>query len=261
MHKVAYGGVLYLLQGFYGLTDYFLVELDKPIFISPPILLYRLQPRKLIHALLILQDECFEALESISRKINTNDADMRSHVILSMVKVAAAEADVPDLPPSGSYRLTGLPALVLVFNVLLIHYVTMSISHIMTSNSYSSYRTCQYLWRKLQCYYHHCYYPHIAVRVQLKNDSGPDSYMGHYCWTTYNMYLTYYDYLHSVSKILIICWSSLIGTIYMTTSFSDFVSAKKKCWDFNWKKNRSSAKQKKQSYNLQGLDCWQWNGC
>ena len=153
---------------------------------------------------------------------------MRSHVILSMVKVAAAEADVPDLPPSGSWRLTGLPVLVLVFNVLLIHYVTMSISHIMTSNSYSSYRTCQYLWRKLQCYYHHCYYyyPHIAVRVLLKNDSGPDSYMGHYCWTTYNMYLTYYDYLHSVSKILIICWSSLIGTIYMTTSFSDFVSAK-----------------------------------
>ena len=34
-----------------------------------------------------LQEECFEALESISRKINTNDADMRSHVILSMIKV------------------------------------------------------------------------------------------------------------------------------------------------------------------------------
>jgi len=35
----------------------------------------------------LFQEECFEALESISRKINTNDADMRSHVILSMIKV------------------------------------------------------------------------------------------------------------------------------------------------------------------------------
>ena len=90
-----------------------------------------------------LQEECFEALESISRKINTNDADMRSHVILSMIKVAAAEADVPELPPSGSGRASGLPVLVLVFNVLLIHVFTMSISHMMTSAS--KYRTCQYL--------------------------------------------------------------------------------------------------------------------
>ena len=46
----------------------------------------------------VLQDECYEALESISRKINTNDADMRSHVVLSMIKVSAALADVPYLP-------------------------------------------------------------------------------------------------------------------------------------------------------------------
>ena len=44
------------------------------------------------------QDECFEALQTISDKIYYNDADMRSHVVLSMVKVSAAVADVPPLP-------------------------------------------------------------------------------------------------------------------------------------------------------------------
>lgn len=65
------------------------------------------------------KEECYEALESISRKINTNDADMRSHVILSMIKVAAAEADVPPLPPSSGWRSSGCFSL-LVFNVLLV---------------------------------------------------------------------------------------------------------------------------------------------
>ena len=129
-----------------------------------------LYPIRPIHVIMIwilyLQEECFEALESISRKINTNDADMRSHVILSMIKVAAAEADVPELPPSGSGRASGLPVLVLVFNVLLIHVFTMSISHMMTSAS--KYRTCQYLWRirKLLlcrlCYYEYYYYNYIT---------------------------------------------------------------------------------------------------
>ena len=67
-----------------------------------------------------LQEECYEALESISRKINTNDADMRSHVILSMIKVAAAEADVPDPPPSGSPPGFEPRNSLLVFNVLLV---------------------------------------------------------------------------------------------------------------------------------------------
>merc|ERR1711899_611333 len=43
--------------------------------------------------------ECFSALESISYKINERDADMRSHIVLSMFKVAAAEANVPEAPP------------------------------------------------------------------------------------------------------------------------------------------------------------------
>jgi hypothetical protein len=49
------------------------------------------------------KDECFEALKSIQEKIMSKDADMRSHVILSMIKVAKAEAlDVPPLPSSAT---------------------------------------------------------------------------------------------------------------------------------------------------------------
>lgn len=46
--------------------------------------------------------ECFAALESIAQKVNERDADMRSHIVLSMFKVAAAEANVPEPPPNGS---------------------------------------------------------------------------------------------------------------------------------------------------------------
>ena len=54
------------------------------------------------NALFFLQDECLAALTTISNKINGNDADMRQHVVLSMFKVAAAEADVPPLPSSAA---------------------------------------------------------------------------------------------------------------------------------------------------------------
>ena len=33
------------------------------------------------------QAECFAALESIAQKVNERDADMRSHIVLSMFKV------------------------------------------------------------------------------------------------------------------------------------------------------------------------------
>jgi len=46
--------------------------------------------------------ECFAALESIAQKVNERDADMRSHIVLSMFKVAAAEANVPEPPPDGA---------------------------------------------------------------------------------------------------------------------------------------------------------------
>lgn len=49
--------------------------------------------------------ECFAALQSIAQKVNDRDADMRSHIVLSMFKVAAAEANVPDAPPDGSWQL------------------------------------------------------------------------------------------------------------------------------------------------------------
>ena len=40
-----------------------------------------------IKSIFIVQEECFEALESIAEKVNARDADMRSHIILSMFKV------------------------------------------------------------------------------------------------------------------------------------------------------------------------------
>ena len=36
---------------------------------------------------LCFQAECFAALESIAQKVNERDADMRSHIVLSMFKV------------------------------------------------------------------------------------------------------------------------------------------------------------------------------
>ncbi len=84
-----------------------------------------------------LQEECYEALESISRKINNNDADMRSHVILSMIKVAAAEADVPDLPPSGSWRPGVSPSL-LVFNVLVVSTISHTFLRLQVTTRYNS---------------------------------------------------------------------------------------------------------------------------
>jgi len=61
--------------------------------------------------------ECFSALESISHKINERDADMRSHIVLSMFKVAAAEANVPE-PPASSAPLPS-PTHILFYTVFL----------------------------------------------------------------------------------------------------------------------------------------------
>jgi len=57
------------------------------------------------------KEECFEALESIAVKVNQRDADMRSHIVLSMFKVAHAEANVPAPPPSHSLPLSVSPLL------------------------------------------------------------------------------------------------------------------------------------------------------
>merc|ERR1712062_230114 len=45
------------------------------------------------------KEECFAVFLSVSKKVNDRDADMRSHIVLSMFKVAAAEANVPEAPP------------------------------------------------------------------------------------------------------------------------------------------------------------------
>merc|ERR1719410_2837866 len=63
--------------------------------------------------------ECFTALASIAHKINERDADMRSHIVLSMFKVAAAEANVPEPPASGSPRLQAPPTHILFYTVFL----------------------------------------------------------------------------------------------------------------------------------------------
>ena len=42
---------------------------------------------QLIIQCFFLQEECFAAFLSVSKKVNDRDADMRSHIVLSMFKV------------------------------------------------------------------------------------------------------------------------------------------------------------------------------
>ena len=44
--------------------------------------------------------ECYDAVKTIADKINYRDADMMSHVIMSVFKVASAEANIPWTPPT-----------------------------------------------------------------------------------------------------------------------------------------------------------------
>ena len=76
---------------------------------------------------------------------------MRSHVILSMIKVAAAEADVPDLPPSGSPRGQKVTSCLIVFNCVLVS--------ILSKWWYSAVtRTGRTLWRNARSWCYHIYY-------------------------------------------------------------------------------------------------------
>ena len=68
----------------------------------------------------ILQEECLDALKSISRKINTNDADMRSHVILSMIKVSAAVADIPPVSSRSPQMIVFTSACILHFSTFIL---------------------------------------------------------------------------------------------------------------------------------------------
>ena len=46
------------------------------------------------------KEECYDAVNTVAMKVNHHDADMMSHVIMSMFKVASAEANVPLPPPT-----------------------------------------------------------------------------------------------------------------------------------------------------------------
>ena len=46
------------------------------------------------------KEECYEAVKTVAMKVNHHDPDMMSHVIMSMFKVASAEANVPLPRPS-----------------------------------------------------------------------------------------------------------------------------------------------------------------
>ena len=81
-----------------------------------------------------LQVECFAALESIAHKINERDADMRSHIVLSMFKVAAAEANVPEPPDSGA--LSRHPPNILFYTVFLTFTIHRFFSGLCSFSSY-----------------------------------------------------------------------------------------------------------------------------
>ena len=49
---------------------------------------------------MMFEDECYGSVKTISDRINSRDPDMMSHVIMSVFKVASAEANVPGPPPT-----------------------------------------------------------------------------------------------------------------------------------------------------------------
>ena len=49
---------------------------------------YRVLDLEVIEVGLIFQEECSEAVASIAARINKEDADMRSHVVMSIFMVA-----------------------------------------------------------------------------------------------------------------------------------------------------------------------------
>ena len=130
---------------------------------------------------------------------------MRSHVILSMIKVAAAEADVPSLPSSAtssklqqflfkgscsSLHMAGsccnLTNFLVVFNFLIIllrsncqvivalwRYQTTAKNPIMILRCYNflCYNYYNYYYNsynRYSChyYYHHCYYQYISKKIK-----------------------------------------------------------------------------------------------
>ena len=61
--------------------------------------------------LLIFQYECYGSVKTISDRINGRDPDMMSHVIMSVFKVASAEANVPGPPTTSPSVMAGISSL------------------------------------------------------------------------------------------------------------------------------------------------------
>ena len=57
--------------------------------------------------LTVVKDECYGSVKTISDRINSRDPDMMSHVIMSVFKVASAEANVPGPPPTTASVTSG----------------------------------------------------------------------------------------------------------------------------------------------------------
>ena len=70
------------------------------------------------------KEECYDAVQTVAQKVNRHDPDMMSHVIMSIFKVASAEANVPPPPPtpppSEGFSLT--PSTVLCILVIILVY-------------------------------------------------------------------------------------------------------------------------------------------
>ena len=60
---------------------------------------------------MMFEDECYGSVKTISDRINSRDPDMMSHVIMSVFKVASAEANVPGPPPTTASVMSGTSTL------------------------------------------------------------------------------------------------------------------------------------------------------
>ena len=74
------------------------------------------------------KEECYDAVKTVAMKVNHHDPDMMSHVIMSIFKVASAEANVPPPPPtpppSEALQLTPSSALCIVITIFILYFNT-----------------------------------------------------------------------------------------------------------------------------------------
>ena len=134
-----------------------------------------------------LQVECFAALESIAHKINERDADMRSHIVLSMFKVAAAEANVPEPPDSGA--LSRHPPNILFYTIFLTFTIHRFFSGLCSFSSYLWFAlnlaATERQWNKL-CSDDEVEWLEEHFESNISNDSeNRSSDFGYWHWSVY----------------------------------------------------------------------------